>query len=64
MSEIERISPREAAKKLKQGAWLVCAYENEDKCNSIHIQGTLSIKDFRAKLSDIPLDKGIIFYCA
>ena len=64
MSEIERISPKKTGERLKQGAWLVCAYEDQDKCNSIHIQGSLSIKEFRAKLTDIPLDLEIIFYCA
>ncbi len=64
MSKIKRISPEKASKRIIQGAWLICAYEDQDKCNSIHIQGALSIKDFRTKLPDIPLDQEIIFYCA
>ena len=64
MPEIERISPQKAYEGLNKGAWLVCAYEDEGKCNSIHIQGALSIKDFRSRLPDIPKEREIIFYCA
>ncbi len=62
MPQIERISPQESSQKLEQGAWLICAYEDEHKCASILIQGALSVKDFRNRLSNIPYDREIIFY--
>ena len=60
-----RISPKEARDKVTSGsAMLVCAYDNEDKFAANHLEGAISLRDFRARLSSLSKDKEIIFYCA
>ncbi len=65
MAEPIRVSPKEARDKVTAGAaMLVCAYDNENKFNEMHLKGAISLGDFRARLSSLPLDQEIIFYCA
>ncbi len=60
---VERISPEAAKSEVEAGkAVMVCAYDDEH-CKSMQIEGTLLRGDFVNKLSDIPKDKEIIFYC-
>ena len=63
MAEPQRISPAEASEKSKSGkAFLVCAYDDEEKCKKIRLEGSMSLTDFRSKSA--PKDQEIIFYCA
>jgi hypothetical protein len=64
MAEPERISPQEVNKKLKAGLLLVCAYDDEDKCRMLHIEGALSFNQLKSKLPSISKDQEIVFYCA
>jgi len=41
---------------------MVCAYEDEDKCGKIAIEGALSLKEFQSRLGDIPKSEHIVFY--
>lgn len=60
---VERISPETAKSEMEAGkAVMVCAYDDEH-CKSMQIEGTLLRGDFVSKLSNIPKDKEIIFYC-
>jgi len=63
VTEPERISPEEAHKKLKAGtAILVCAYENEDRFEAMHLEGAISLKEFYSKLQSLPKEQEIVFY--
>ena len=65
MSESERVTPREIFDKVKAGtALLVCAYDNEEKFKALHLEGALSLSEFKARLDALPKGQEIIFYCA
>jgi rhodanese-related sulfurtransferase len=62
---VQRISPREARQRVRQGeALLVCAYDSKEKFSQVHLEGALSLDAFRARLSELPKNREIIFYCA
>jgi hypothetical protein len=65
MSEVQRISVDEARQKVQSGsALLVCAYDNDEKFQKLKLEGALSLSEFRSRLSTLPKDGEIIFYCA
>ena len=65
MAEPERISPEEVYKKLKTGtALLVCAYDDDDKFRTMHLEGAISLGAFKSKLPSLSKDQEIVFYCA
>ncbi|MEN6509152.1 MAG: hypothetical protein ABFD63_10305 [Smithella sp.] len=60
-----RISPQDAYRQVTSGqAVLVCAYEDEAKCNAMMLQGAISLKEFESRLPNLRKDQPIIFYCA
>ena len=64
MTEPIRISVEAARKKVAEGAaLLVCAYDDDEKFKNNHLQGAISLKDFRAKLPSLSTEQEIIFYC-
>jgi hypothetical protein len=65
MPEPERISPDDVRKLVKTGAaFLVCAYDDEDKCKTMHLEGAISFGAFKSKLPSLSRDQKIVFYCA
>jgi hypothetical protein len=65
MAEPIRISPQTAREKVTSGqALLICAYDDEKKFNANHLEGAISFADFKTRLSSLPKDQNIIFYCA
>ena len=65
MAESEYVGPRETLEKLKSDiALLVCAYDDEEKFKTLHLEGAISLKEFRSRLASLPKDHEIIFYCA
>lgn len=61
----ERIDVQEARRKVSAGdALLVCAYDEEAKCDRIRLEGAISLKQLDARSATIPKDREIIFYCA
>jgi hypothetical protein len=65
MAEVERISVDEARGKVTSGgALLVCAYEDEQKCNTIKLEGAISLRGLDSRLAALPKDRAIILYCA
>ncbi len=65
MTEPEQISPKEVYEKLKAGAaLLVCAYEDEKKFKTFHLDGTISFDELRSRLPSLTKDQEIAFYCA
>jgi hypothetical protein len=64
MDDIERIDADETRKKTKSGhALLVCAYDDDAKCETMKLAGSVSLADLVAKLKWVPRDQEIIFYC-
>ncbi len=60
-----RISPEEARKKvLAKEALFVCAYDDEKKFNSMHLEGAISFNEFQDMAASLAKDRAIIFYCA
>ena len=65
MSEAERISVEEARRRTTAGdALLVCAYDDEDKCATMKLEGAITLDQLETKLSpEDDKDLEIIFYC-
>jgi hypothetical protein len=65
LSEPIRVSPEEVRGKVTSGsALLVCAYEDDEKCKRLHLEGAIWLTEFKSKLRSMPRDQEIIFYCA
>ncbi len=64
MAEPIRVLPEEIKSKVTSGsALLVCAYEDEEKCRKLKLEGSISLSEFKSRLSYLPKDQEIIFYC-
>ena len=65
MTEPIRIPVEEARQKVTSGtALLVCAYDDDDKFKNNHLQGAISLGEFRSKLPTLSPEQEMIFYCA
>jgi rhodanese-related sulfurtransferase len=65
MTQVIRITPDETYQKLRAGeALLVCAYDSQEQFRSLHLEGAISLSEFREKIPSLPKDQEIIFYCA
>jgi hypothetical protein len=65
MSEVARISVQEAKDKVESGqALLVCAYDSDDKFARFHLEGAISLSEFKGRAEDITKEQELIFYCA
>jgi hypothetical protein len=65
MIDVPRISAEEARRRVTGGgALLVCAYDDETKCNTLKLEGAISLASFHGRLAGVPKDQEIIFYCA
>jgi rhodanese-related sulfurtransferase len=65
MIEPARIAPEATRKKVLAGtALLVCAYERDDKFSRMHLEGALSLREFKHIAPSLPKEREIIFYCA
>ena len=65
MAEVARLRVQEARQKVTGGrALLVCAYEDEAKCNKIKLEGAISLKSLESRLPSLGPNQEIIFYCA
>lgn len=65
MADSGRISVEEARRKVSAGqALLVCAYDDEQKCSKINLQGSINMAQFTGRVATMARDQEIIFYCA
>jgi hypothetical protein len=63
MSEPIRISAEEArAKVSSRQAILVCAYEDEEKFIKAHLEGAISLNEFKKRITSWSKEQEIIFY--
>lgn len=64
MAEIRRMKPEEARRKAQSGeALFVCAYDDEDLCNRLRLEDSLTLAELKTKLADKGKEQEIIFYC-
>ena len=45
-------------------ALLVCAYDDEEKCRSMRIPGSMTLGELNQRLPSLSENQEIIFYCA
>jgi hypothetical protein len=65
MATILRVSPEEVYPRVKSGdSLLVCAYDSEETFLTMRLEGAISLKEFKNKVSVLPKNQEIIFYCA
>jgi len=65
MADVSRMSIEEARSKVDAGrALLVCAYDDEQKCSKINLQGSINMAQLASRVATLPKDQEIIFYCA
>ena len=65
MTDPIRISVEDARQNVSAGAaLLVCAYDDDEKFKNNHLQGAISLNNFRTKLPSLSTEQEIIFYCA
>ncbi len=66
MADVPRIEPVDVMVKRNSGQtpWLVCAYDDEARCRSLRLKGSLTLGEFALKLRSLPRDEEVVFYCA
>lgn len=61
----QRVKPDEVRQRMKDnGAMLVCAYDDSEKCRKIGIAESIPYPDLKSKLDSIPKSREIVFFCA
>jgi len=62
---VERVSVEQARREVEAGrALLVCAYEDESKCRSMALEGSIALTDLKRRIHSLPKSQELIFYCA
>jgi hypothetical protein len=63
---IDWIAPGPAREHVESAssALLVCAYDSEEKFQANHLEGAISLAEFRSRAGSMPKDREVIFYCA
>ncbi len=65
MAPIPRTPPEETRTRVQSGkALLVCGYDSDEKFRAMHLEGGISLAEFRTRAAKLPKDQEIIFYCA
>ena len=65
MTQPVRISTEETRQRVRAGsALLVCAYDDDEKFKNNHLQGAISLSEFKSRLPSLSQDQEFIFYCA
>lgn len=65
MTEAPRIDVEAAHHKVvAEEALLVCAYEDESRCERIRLDGSLTMSDLQQLLAWLPKSQELIFYCS
>ena len=62
--DIPRIEPTVAHQHASEGdALIVCAYDDEKKCDDLGVSGAISLHEFEDRAEDLDRGREIIFYC-
>jgi hypothetical protein len=63
--EPERIAAPEVREKIiDESALLVCAYDDNNKFQQFHLDGAISLNEFKSEINGLKKDHEIFFYCA
>ncbi len=59
-----RLSAEEARQKVVSGAaLLICAYESDEKCRAMLLEGAIFLSEFRNIAASLSKETEVIFYC-
>ena len=65
MKKPKGIDPTQAREKVEAGsATLVCAYEDDEKCSKVLLDGSITMRALKAGIGKRQKDEELIFYCA
>lgn len=65
MSEVSRVTASEIKSGVESSSiTLVCAYDNDAKFSSFHLEGAIPLSQFKIRLPDLSKDTHLVFYCA
>lgn len=61
----QKIAAHEAHIKVEgDAAILVCAYDDDEKCRGMLLEGAILLSTLKSRKEKLPKDMEIIFYCA
>ena len=64
-NRVDRIDPDAARREVAAGrAWLVCAYEDRQRCRDIMLDGAIDMDELEARLPTMREDQPLVLYCA
>lgn len=64
MSDVIRVVAEEVKPRIDSGtALLVCAYDSEEKFQANHLEGAISLSDFKEKVATLDKETELVFYC-
>ena len=63
MAEVRRIPAGNARRHVESGAILVCAYEDEAKCDAMTLPGAIPLRGLERRAAGLPREQELIFYC-
>lgn len=65
MSVVERVSAVDIRSGVQSGdIMLVCAYDSDEKFHRNHLEGAISLSDFKGRVPQLSKDAELVFYCA
>lgn len=65
MNKPKGIDPTQAREKARSGqASLVCAYDDDQRCRGILLDGAVTLSQFQASTDQTDKDREIILFCA
>jgi hypothetical protein len=65
MPQVSRISVHEAHEAVSSGkALLVCAYEQDEKCDQVALEGAMPLSQFQQRAPSLSKEQAVIFFCA
>ena len=65
MAEPMRVSVNDVRKKTHSGdAMLVCAYDDDTKCDHFHLEDSINLTQFKSESDHLDKSKEIFFFCA
>lgn len=64
MADTTRVAPSEIRDRVLSGkTLLICAYDSDAKFNENHLEGGMSLADFKTRLNGLARDTELVFYC-
>lgn len=62
--DVPRVSIQDALAATKdEHAVVVCAYDDQQKCEEMRVKNGWTLQEFQNKQDDLPKDTRLVFYC-